>query len=121
MSMGRMRVTHWLISMGEKSCEIKIWLMKRIWKEEDYINKDTFGIHGLRCFSSMLSSMPKGEIVSMNVDAMGKYCRTLILIVFVIDDNIVIINRAACCDHWNKDDRLIIHWCPDTETYYDMS
>ena len=34
----------------------------------------------LRCFSSVLPSMPKGEIVSMNGDAiiMRKYCRTLI-------------------------------------------
>ena len=34
----------------------------------------------LRCFSSMLPSMPKGEIVSMNADAitMGENCRTLI-------------------------------------------
>ena len=34
----------------------------------------------LRCFSSMLPSMPKGEIVSMNVDAitMGEHCKTLI-------------------------------------------
>ena len=42
----------------------------------------------------MLPSMPKGEIVSMNVDAMGEYCRTLIVIMFFIDDNIVISNRA---------------------------
>ena len=36
---------------------------------------------GTRCFSSMLASMPKGEIVrSMNVDdiPMGKYCRNMI-------------------------------------------
>ena len=34
----------------------------------------------LRCFSSMLPSMPKGDIASMNVDAttMGEHCRTLI-------------------------------------------
>ena len=42
-----------------------------------------FGVHEPRYFSSMLSSMPKGEIFSMNVDAMKKT-------VFVIDDNIVI-------------------------------
>ena len=43
--------------------------------------------------------MSKGEIVSMNVDAMGEYCRTLIVIVFVIDNNIVFSNRVANCDH----------------------
>ena len=32
----------------------------------------------LRCFSSMLPSMPKGEIVSMNIDAIGEHCRTLL-------------------------------------------
>ena len=34
----------------------------------------------LRCFSSMLPSMPNGDIISMNVDAitMGEHCRKLI-------------------------------------------
>ena len=32
----------------------------------------------LRCFSFMLSSMPKGAIVSMNANAMGEHCRTLL-------------------------------------------
>ena len=57
----------------------------------------------------MLPSMPKGEIVSMNVDAMGEYCRTLILTMFVIDDNIVISNRATDYDQWIEDDGLIIY------------
>ena len=63
----------------------KIWLMKKIWKSI-YI----FGILRTRCFWSMLPSMPKGEIVSMNADAMEEYCKTLILTAFVIDENIVI-------------------------------
>ena len=33
----------------------------------------TFDILGTRCFSSMLPSMPKGEIVNMNADIMGEY------------------------------------------------
>ena len=56
----------------------------------------------------------------MNVDAMGEYCRTLILTMFVIDDNIVINNRAADYDCWIEDDRLIIYWHVDIDTYYDM-
>ena len=59
------------------------------------------GILGTRCFSSMLPSIPKGEIVrSMNVDdiPMQENCRNMIkslsrwyvtfMIVFVIDVNI---------------------------------
>ena len=49
------------VSMGEKYYEVclsKIWLMKKTW------NLYTFGIYGTRFFSSMLPSMPKGEIVS---------------------------------------------------------
>ena len=45
----------------------------------------------------------------MNVDAMGEYCRTLIVTVFVIDDNIVISNRVENYDHCIEDDRLIIY------------
>ena len=67
------------------------------------------GILGTRGFSSMLPSMPKGEIVSMNADAIGEYCRTLIVIVFVIDDNIVISNRAADYDCCIEDKGLIIY------------
>ena len=32
----------------------------------------------LRCFSFMLPSMPKGEIVSTNVDAMTEHYKTLL-------------------------------------------
>ena len=42
--------------------------MKNLITEED-LKICTLGILGTRCFSSMLPSMPKGEIVSMNVDA----------------------------------------------------
>ena len=57
----------------------------------------------------MFPSMPKGEIVSMNADAMGEYCRTLIVTVFVIDDNIVISNKVADYDHCIEENRLIIY------------
>ena len=72
--------------------------------QQDLIDKEdlkiyTFGILGTRCFSSMLPSMPKREIVSMNVDAMGEYCKTLILTMFVIDDNIVISNSVGDYSH----------------------
>ena len=40
--------------------------------------KKLVGILGPRCFSSMLPSMPKGEIVSMNADAMGEHYRTML-------------------------------------------
>ena len=47
----------------------KIWLMKKIWKVVYLVFLE------LGCFSSMLPSMPKGEIVSMNFDdiPMGEY------------------------------------------------
>ena len=93
----------------------KIWLMKKIWKSIYLVFLE------LRCFSSMLPSMPKGEIVSMNVDAMGEYSRTLILTVFVIDDNIVTCNKVADCDCLIEDDRLIILWLIVRDIYYDMS
>ena len=67
--------------------------------DEEDLKIYTLGILGTRFFSSMLPSMPKGEIVSMNIDVMGEYCRNLIMIVFVIDDNIVISNKAIDCDH----------------------
>ena len=70
--------------MREKYCNkgsawSKNWLMKRL-----------VGILGIRCFSSMLSSMPKQEIVSMNVDAMGEYYRTLLWCIY----------NYVC--HWRK-------------------
>ena len=57
----------------------------------------------------MLPSMLKGEIVSMNIYAMGEYCKTLIVTMFVIYDNIVISNKEADYDHCIKDNRLIIY------------
>ena len=75
--------------------------------DEEDLKIYTFGILGTRCFSSMLPSMPKEEIVSMNADVMGEYCRTLTM--FVIDDNIVISNRVANSDHYIKDNRLFIY------------
>ena len=47
--------------------------------------------------------------VSMNADAMGEYCKTLIVTMFVIDDNIVISNRVADYDHCVEDNGLIIY------------
>ena len=44
--------------------------------EEDL--KRLVGILGTRWFSSMFPSMPKGEIVRNNVDAMEEHCRTLL-------------------------------------------
>ena len=46
----------------------------------------------------MLPSMPKGEIIGINADAMGEYCRALIMTMFFINDNIVISNRVADYD-----------------------
>ena len=66
--------------------------------DEEDLKVYTFDILGTRCFSSMFPSMPKGEIVSMNANAMGQYYRSLTLTVFVIDDNIVISNRVADYD-----------------------
>ena len=68
---------------------------KMTWQDlidEEDLKICILGILGTKRFSSMLPSMPKGEIVSMNAHAMGEYCRTLILTVFSIDDNIVIRN-----------------------------
>ena len=45
----------------------------------------------------------------MNADAMREYCRTLVLTVFVIDDNIEISNSATYYDQWIKGDRLIVY------------
>ena len=53
--------------------------------DEEYLKRKInnllhVGIFGTRCFSSMLPSMPKGEIVgSMNTDAIpiGEYCRNM--------------------------------------------
>ena len=47
--------------------------------------------------------------VSMNANAMGEYCRTLIVTMFVIDNNIVISNRVADYDQWIEDNGLIIY------------
>ena len=46
----------------------------------------------LRCFSCMLPSMPKGEIVSMNDDdiTIGEYWYVVFMTVFVIDVNIAV-------------------------------
>ena len=38
--------------------------MKKVWRQDKYNKKNWFGIHGLRCFSSMFPSMPMWEIVS---------------------------------------------------------
>ena len=53
-----------------------------------------FGILRTRCFSSMLPSMPKGEIVSMNVDdtTMG--------------ENFEHYKVMTCCIH-----DYVCHWC----------
>ncbi len=47
-------------------------------------------------------------IVNINIDVNGKYVSILILIVFVIDDNIVTCYRAVDCDYVIKGDKLII-------------
>ena len=65
-----------------------------------------FCIHGIRCFSSMLPSMPKGEIVNNEhwLMSMGEYVSIvvfLILAMFVIDDNIVNHKRPADYDYEN--------------------
>ena len=52
------------MSMGERVIE-KHSIGKKV--EHDLVFLE------LRCFSSMFPSMPKGEIVSMNVDAMGEH------------------------------------------------
>ena len=77
--------------------------------DEEDLKIYTFGILGTRCFSSMFPSMPKGDIVSMNVDAMGEYSRTSMVTVFFIDDNIVIRKRPVDCDHCIEDDGLIMY------------
>ena len=91
------------VSMGEKYYEVclsKIWLMKKIW------NLYIFGIHGTRCFSSMLPSMPKGEIVNNKhwLMSMGEFVSIAVFwlwLCFVIDDNIVNYNRATNYDYAN--------------------
>ena len=84
----------------------------------------------LRCFSSMLPSMPKGEIVSMNVDdiSMGEYCRAMTCCIhnYVCHwcqhrNKIVKTNRIGDCDLCIKDNRLIIYWCIVVDMYYNMS
>ena len=55
--------------------------------EEDCLS--FVGIFGTRCFSSMLPSMLKGEIVgSMNADdiPMGEYCRYVTMVICYIHD-----------------------------------
>ena len=62
------------------------------WRGFEKKDEQSFvGIHGTRCFSSMFSSMPKGEIVrrlvgSMNADdiPMGEYCRYVTMMICYI-------------------------------------
>ena len=95
-------------SIGEQSD-----LRKRV-TQQDLIDEENLkicmlGNFGTRCFSSMFPSIPKGEIVSMNGDAMEEYSRTLIVTMFFIDDNIVIRNRVVYYDHCIEDNGLIIY------------
>ena len=102
----------------------KIWFMKKIWKFVYLVFLE------LRFFSSMLPSMPKGEIISMNVDAiiMGEYCRTLIWCIhdcvchwWQNKSKFVKFYRVADCDLCIDDNRLIIYWCVVVDVYYNMS
>ena len=112
-----------LMSMGERLQHEKYFYIEYIevyqwgWMidEEDLKERITVGILGTRCFSSMLPSMPKGEIIgSINDNDIprGEYCGKKIsslswwyvtfMIVFVID-----VNMAVFCDIWQKNNEKI--------------
>ena len=59
----------------ERMIQTKRMTQQDLIDEED-LKICILGIFRNKCFSSMLPSMPKGEIVSMNADAMGEHCRT---------------------------------------------
>ena len=107
----------------------------REWHEKNSIGKevehdeDVYLVFlELRCFWSMFPSMPKWEIVSMNVDAIGEHYRTLFWCIYNYvchwwkhSNNFVKIDRAADCDFCIKDNISLIYLCVVSSAYDSMS
>ena len=129
MSMGERMTwkTFYMVEWGRNENMMFVW---DLIDEEDLKRLSTWYSWNLDVFLSMLPSMLKGEIVSMNVDAiiMREHCRTLIWCNHGCfchwrqhSIKFVKIDRVADCDLCIKDNILLIYWCIVVDVYYSMS
>ena len=123
----------WINDIDSKSEKEQCFSEFSVWLIEERNNSNKGDLIDLvflelRCFSSILPSMLKGEIVRMNVDAMGEHYKILLWCIYkkkFIDDNIVMsfqkTKRVADYDFCIKDNISHIYLCIVSSASYSMS